>query len=73
MTIKPDGVLLLGAPGPSDQTSTTKGSWKITGNLLVLSGAGRYEEFEIELLDDELLRLRQRSHKEVTDGDDQRR
>lgn len=70
LTIKPGGIVLFGEPGPSEQAATTEGSWEVTGNLLTLSGAGRYEIYEIELLDDEFLRLRQPTHREVTDGED---
>lgn len=68
LTIEPDGIVYFGAPGTSDGVATTGGSWEVTGNRLILAGPGRHEIFEIELLDNEYLRLRQLTNQEVTNG-----
>lgn len=70
LTIKPDGTVLFGGPGPADKSESAEGTWKVSGDLLILSRSGGREIYEVRLLEDELMRLHQQTSREVADGED---
>jgi hypothetical protein len=58
LEFKSDGTLVIGAPGPDDKATTTRGSWKVTENTLVLSTAGITKVYEIRTIEEDVLFLR---------------
>lgn len=40
ISLKKDGTLVEGGPGPTDRTRSTKGKWSVEGRTLTLKRAG---------------------------------
>jgi hypothetical protein len=54
--IKPNGSVLESGPGPTDRTEIAEGAWKLAGDQLTLTGAGKSNrQYRIMTVDPEKL------------------
>jgi len=61
LVIEPDGTAAVGHPGPADRTVSTPGTWEVSGDVLRVVTTGAPVEWEVEMLDENLLILRRLS------------